>query len=119
MIEKIKELNKKLKKITNKIVYKIMKKYYDLVYRKVTYIPERGLWVSTVVFPKDIAFTDGEDNVAVCGVTDVFRGNKRKVTSFEALYSVYINKVSESGNIHRDVVKCIKGGYFLENEVKI
>lgn len=115
----MKKLVTKLKTVKDKIIYKIAKKICDLMYRRVTYIPEKGLWVSTVVFPGNIMFTDGEDNATICGVTDVFRGTKKKVTSFEALHSVYINKASESGNIHRNVVKCAKGGYILKNAIDI
>lgn len=81
---------------------------YNLRYRRLTYVSEKGMWVSTVVFPYKI-----EDGV--CGVTDVFSGNEKNV-DFDPLYSVYIKKASESGNIHRDVVKCAKGGYILQNE---
>jgi hypothetical protein len=104
MKEKINQLKMKIQKI----VYKIKKTMYDLKYRRVTYIPEKGLWVSTVVFPGSVT----EDGV--CGVTDVFVGNERKV-DFESLHSVYIKEASESGNIHRDVVKCVKSGYIMEN----
>lgn len=104
MKEKINQLKTKIQKI----VYKIKKKIYDLRYRRLTYVPEKGLWVSTVVFPDKVT----EDGV--CGVTDVFAGNEKKV-DFEALHSVYMTNVSESGNIHRDVVKCVKGGYIMEN----
>ena len=104
MKEKIKELKIKIQKM----VYKIKKKIYDLRYRRLTYIPEKGVWVSTVVFPAKIR----EDGV--CGVTDVFAGNDKKV-DFEALHSVYITNASESGDIHRDVVKCVKGGHIIEN----
>lgn len=106
--EKIKELIKELKAKIQKIVYMIKKKIYYLMYRRLTYIPEKGLWVSTVVFPGKVT----EDGV--CGVTDVFAGNEKKV-NFEALHSVYIKEASESGNIHRDVVKCVKGEYIIEN----
>ncbi len=47
-------------------------------------------------------------------MTDVFAGNDKKV-DFESLRSVYITDASESGNIHRDVVKCVKGGHVMEN----
>lgn len=97
-----------LKTKIQKIVYMIKKKIYYLKYRRLTYIPEQGLWVSTVVFPGKVT----EDGV--CGVTDVFAGNEKKV-DFEALHSVYIRYASESGNIHRDVVKCVKGGNVIEN----
>lgn len=95
-------------KLKNKIVYKIMKKIYILMYRRVTYIPEKGMWVSTIVFPGKIA--DG-----ICGVTDVFAGDIDKVKSFEALHSVYINKGSESEDVHRNVVKYVKSGFVVEN----
>ena len=108
---KIKELIQKIKELIQKIVYKIKKKLYDLKYRRVTYIPEKGVWVSTVVFPVNI--TDG-----IFGITDVFPGNEKKVY-FEPLHSVYIKKVSDAVNIHRDVVKCVKNGYILKNEVII
>jgi hypothetical protein len=104
MKEKINQLKTKIQKI----VYKIKKKIYDLKYRRLTYIPEKGLWVSTVVFPAKMT----EDGV--CGVTDVFAGNEKKV-DFETLHSVYIKNVSESGDIHRDVVKCVKGGHIMKN----
>ena len=104
MKEKMKEIKTKIQKI----VYKIKKKIYDLKYRRLTYIPEKGMWVSTVVFPAKMT----EDGV--CGVTDVFAGNEKKV-DFETLHSVYIKKASESGNIHRDVVKCVKGGRIMQN----
>ena len=104
MKEKINQLKTKIQKI----VYKIKKKMYDLKYRRLTYIPEKGLWVSTVVFPDKLT----EDGV--CGVTDVFAGNEKKI-DFETLHSVYITDASESGNIHRDVVKCVKGGHIMEN----
>lgn len=101
-----------LKKVKNKIVYNIMKKIYDIEYRRVTYIPEKGMWVSTVVFPKKIA----DD---ICGVTDVFPGDRNKADYGTLLHSVYIKKASESGAIHRDAVRCVKGGYILKNEVTI
>ena len=107
MKEKIKELKIKIQKI----VYKIKKKIYDLKYRRVTYIPEKGVWVSTVVFPVNI--TEG-----IYGVTDVFPGNEEKV-DFEPLHSVYIKKISDAVNTHRDVVKCVKNGYILKNEVNV
>lgn len=113
MKENIKQLIKNLKttiqsivKVKNKIVFKMKRKIYNLMYRRLTYIPEKGMWVSTVVFPKDLAFIDKEDNVTICGVTDVFAGNEKKV-DFEPLHTVYIKKASESGNIHREVVKRI------------
>ena len=111
---KIKELKikiKQLKIVIHKIIYEIQKKIYDLKYRRVTYIPERGLWISTVVFPENII--DG-----IYGMTDVFPGNEKKV-DFESLHSVYIKKVSDAVNIHRDVVKCVKNGYILKNEVNV
>ncbi len=95
-------------KLKNKIVYKIMKKIYILMYRRVTYIPEKGMWVSTVVFPGNIV--DG-----ICGMTDVFAGDRKKVESFEALHSEYIKKGSESGDIHRNVVKLVKTGIVTKN----
>lgn len=104
MKEKINQLKTKIQKI----VYKIKKKIYDLKYRRLTYIAEKGMWVSTVVFPAKMT----EDGV--CGVTDVFAGNEKKV-DFETLHSVYITNASESGDIHRDVVKCVKGGHVMEN----
>jgi hypothetical protein len=106
--ENMKEKIKGLKTNIRKLIYRIKKYMYNIRYRKVTYIPEKGLWVSTIVFPYSIA--DG-----VCGVTDVFSGDEKKV-DFDALYSVYIKKPSESGNIHRDVVKCARGGFILQNE---
>ncbi len=106
--ESMKEKIKKLKMKIQKMVYWIKKKIYDIRYRRLTYIPEKGLWVSTVVFP---ALTED----GVCGVTDVFAGNEKKV-DFDALHSVYIKKASESEHIHRDVVKCVKGGYIIQNE---
>lgn len=99
---------KELKTKIQKMVYWIKKKIYYFKYRRLTYISEKGMWVSTVVFPAKIT----EDGI--CGVTDVFVGNKKKI-DFETLYSVYIKNASESGNIHRDVVKCVKGGYVMEN----
>lgn len=104
MKEKMKELRTQIQKI----VYKMKKKVYDLKYRRLTYIPEKGLWVSTVVFPAKVT----EDGV--CGVTDVFAGNEKKV-DFDTLHSVYIKDASESENIHRDVVKYVRGGHFMEN----
>lgn len=104
MKEKINQLKTKIQKI----VYKIKKKIYDLKYRRLTYISEKGMWVSTVVFPAKMT----EDGV--CGVTDVFAGNEKKV-DFETLHSVYIKKASESGNIHRDTVKYVKGGHIMQN----
>ena len=103
MKEKIKEL----KIAIQKIVYKINKKIYDLKYRRATYIPEKGVWVSTVVFPVNI--TD-----EIYGVTDVFSGNEKRV-DFESLHSVYITNVSDAANIHRDMVKCVKSGHILKN----
>lgn len=105
MKEKIKELKMGIQKI----VYRIKKGIYNFMYRKVTYIPEKGMWVSTVVFP--VKMTKDE----IYGITDVFAGNEKKV-NFDALYSVYIKKPSESGNIHRDVVKCVRNGYIFQNE---
>lgn len=99
---------KEIKTKIQKMVYWIRKKIYDLRYRRLTYIPEKGMWVSTVVFPAKMT----EDGV--CGVTDVFAGNDKKV-NFEALHSAYITDVSESGNIHRDVVKLVKCGYIMQN----
>lgn len=104
----MKENINQLKTRAQKIIYKIKKKIYDLKYRRLTYIAEKGMWVSTVVFPGKVT----EDGV--CGVTDVFAGNNKKV-DFETLHSVYITNASESGNIHRDVVKCVKGGHVMEN----
>ncbi len=111
----MKELKQKLKmtiqdivKVKNKIVYKIMKKIYNLKYRRLTFISEKGMWISTVVFPATLT----EDGV--CGVTDVFAGNEKKV-DFEPLHTVYIKKASESSYIHRNVVKCVKGGYIMKN----
>ena len=109
MKEKLKEKIKELRIAIQKIVYKIKKKIYDLKYRRVAYISEKGMWVSTVVFPDSI--TDG-----IYGVTDVFSGDEKKV-GFETLHSVYIKKVSDTINIHRDVVKCVKNGFILKNEV--
>lgn len=103
MKEKINQLKTKIQKI----VYKIKKGIYNFMYRRLTYIPEKGMWISTVVFPAKMT----EDGV--CGVTDVFAGNDKKV-DFESLHSVYIKNASESGNIHRDVVKCVKGGYVID-----
>lgn len=94
-----------------KIIYMIKKKICDIIYKRLTYIPERGLWVSTVVFPVEII--DG-----VYGVTDVFRGDNKKV-NFESLYSVYIKKISNTTHIHGVVVDSIKRGYILKNEVKM
>ena len=114
MKEKIKELKIKIQELKikiQKIVYKIKKKIYDLKYRRVTYIPEKGVWVSTVVFPENIAS-------GIYGVTDIFPGSKNKV-DFEPLYSVYIKNVSDAVNIHRDMVKCVESGYILKNEVSI
>jgi len=108
MKEKMKENIRELKTEIQKIIYKIKKKIYDLKYRRLTYIPEKGVWVSTVVFPAKMT----EDGV--CGVTDVFAGNDKKV-DFESLRSVYIKEASESGNIHRDVVKYVKSGHIMEN----
>ncbi len=104
-MKEIKEKIKEIKTQIQKIVYKIKKKIYDLKYRRLTYIPEKGLWVSTVVFPAKMT----EDGV--CGVTDVFAGNEKKV-DFETLHSVYIKDASESGTIHRDVVKCVRSRHF-------
>ena len=109
--ENMKEKIKKLKMKIQKIVYKIKKKIYDLKYRRVTYIPEKGVWVSTVVFPVNI--TD-----EICGVTDIFLGNEKKV-DFDPLHSVYIKNVSDAVNIHRDMVKSVRNGYILKNEVNI
>lgn len=106
----MKENIKWLKIKIHNIVYKIKKKIYDFMYRRLTYIPEKGVWVSTVVFPTNI--TDG-----IYGVTDVFQGNEKKV-DFEALHSVYITNVSDAVNIHRDMVKSVKNG-ILKNEVGI
>lgn len=111
LVQKIKMAIQYIVKIKKRIVYKIKKKMYDLKYRQLTYIPEKGVWISTVVFPVEI--TDG-----ICGVTDVFQGNEKKV-DFEPLHTVYIKKVSESINIHRDVVKCVKSGHILKNEVNM
>lgn len=108
MKEKLKELKIEIQKI----VYKIKKKIYDLKYRRVTYIPEKRVWVSTVVFPGSVT----EDGVH--GVTDVFPGNEKKV-DFEPLHSVYIKNASDAVNIHRDVVKSMRNGYILKNEVDI
>lgn len=105
----MKEKIKKLKMDIQKMVYRIKKGIYNFRYRRLTYIPEKGMWVSTVVFPDKMT----EDGVR--GVTDVFAGNEKKV-NFEALYSVYIKKPSESENIHRDVVKCVRNGYVFQNE---
>lgn len=66
MKDKMKELKTKIQKIA----YRIKKKIYDLKYRRLTYIHEKGLWVSTKMT---------EDGV--CGVTDVFAGNDKKVDS--------------------------------------
>ena len=113
MKDKINKLEKILKmmiqniiKKKNKIVYKIMKKIYDLKYRQLDYIPEKEIWISTVIFPTEIV--DG-----ICGVTDVFKGNKDKV-NFEALYTVYIKKASESRDIHNTVVKCVRSGRTIQ-----
>lgn len=107
--ENMKERMKKLKMKIQKLVYWIKRKIYYLRYRRLTYIPEKGVWVSTVVFPGKVT----EDGV--CGVTDVFVGNEKKVDFSEVLHSIYIRNASESGNIHRDMVKCVKGGYTIEN----
>lgn len=98
-----------LVRIKNKLIYKIKKKICDLRYRRLTYVHEKGMWISTVVFPVEIV--DG-----IYGITDVFAGKEKQV-DFMPLHSVYIKKISESGNIHRDVVKCVKSGYILKNEV--
>lgn len=127
--EKIGELQKNLKVAIesivdskNKIIYKIDKKIYNLKYRRATYVPEKGLWVSTVVFPKGIASIDssidGKGNITIYGVTDVFAGDEKKVY-FESLYAVYIKKPSESGDVHRDVVKRVKCGYVTENIINV
>lgn len=106
MKESIKGLRMKIQKI----IYKIKKKIYDLKYVRVTYIPEKGVWVSTVVFPGGV--TDG-----IYGVTDVFPGDQNKV-DFDALHSVYIKRVSDAINIHRGVVKNVKN-WILKNEVEM
>lgn len=105
MKEKIREL----KMAIHEIVYKIKRELYNLKYRKLTYIPEKGVWISTVVFPTDI---DG-----IYGVTDVFPGNEKKV-DFEPLRSVYIHNVSDAVNIHRNMVNSVRNG-ILKNEVEI
>ena len=97
MKENMKELIKKLKKMKNKIIYKIMKMIYDLMYRRATYIPEKGVWVLTVVFPSIIA----ED---ICGVTDVFKSNNRKVEDWMPIYTEYIKK-SDSDQIYLKTVR--------------
>lgn len=107
----VRVLTAELKKVKNKIIYNIMKKIYDLKYRRATYIPEKGMWVSTVVFPTKIV----DD---ICGVTDVFPGDGRKI-DYDTLHSVYIKNASDANAVHRDVVKCVKGGYVLKNEAKI
>lgn len=113
--QKMEKLNRQSKmiiqnivKIKNRIVYKIVKNIYNLKYRRLTFISEKGMWVSTVVFPVKLT----EDGI--CGVTDVFAGDKKKV-DFEPLHSVYIKNPSESSHIHEDVVKCVKGGYIMKN----
>lgn len=117
-MKKIKELCKELRvtiqnivKIRNKIVYKINKKICDLLYRRVTYIPEKGIWVSTVVFPKNIVFSDGEDSATICGVTDVFKGNRDRVKDWIPIHSEYINRITDAKTIHRSVVEDMKTGY--------
>lgn len=119
--EKMKELIRKLKTIEDRVIYKIKKKTYNLLYRRATYIPKEGLWVLTAVFPKEIA--DG-----IYGVTDVFPGDKKKISSTIPLHSVYIEKISDAVKIHKDVVELIIGGNIgnggeyksvLKNEVEI
>lgn len=113
----MKELIAKLKTVKNKIVYKIKKMIHNLLYRQATYyrqatcIPEKGVLVSTVVFPKDLVFTDGEDKATICGVTDVFKVNGNKIEDPIPIYSEYINKRSDAGAIHRSVVEEMKTGY--------
>ncbi len=111
MKEKIKEMKTKI----NNIVYKIKKKIYDIIYRRITYIPEKGLWVSTVVFPSDLSING---KTTICGVTDVFEGNEKKVY-FDSLYTVYLNKPSESSEIHRKIVKLVRCGYFDREVIRI
>ena len=133
MKEKMKELIMKLKTTKNKIVYKMMKKIYDLMYRRTTYIPEKGAWVLTAVFPSNVI----ED---ICGVTDVFKGNNKKVEDWMPVYTEYIKKsnhsrlvmfmeyiigMSDYRMVHDSVVKSVKEGkitipdYWMFNEVAI
>ena len=112
MKEKIEKLTVKLKTIKNKIVYKIQKKMCDLLYRRQTYISEKGLWVCTVVFPKDIIFNDGEDKATICGITDVFKGNEKgKIEDPLPIYSEYINRRPDARAIHKSVIEEMKTGY--------
>lgn len=133
MKEKMKEFIVKAKKIKSKIIYKMMRRIYDLLYRQRTYIPEKGVWVLTAVFPSNIE----ED---ICGVTDVFKGNNKKVEDWIPIYTEYIKKsthsrlamfveyisgLSDYRMVHDSVVKSVKEGkitvpdFFIFNEVKI
>lgn len=102
---------RKLKTIKNKSIYDIKKKICDILYKRVTYIPEKGLWVSTVIFPKDLVFSDGDNVDVICGVTEVFKGNKDKVEYSEQVRTTYINKRSDASAVHRSVVEEMKTGY--------
>lgn len=108
--KKLKMIIERIVKIKKKIIYRIQKKICDLLYRRITYIPEKGVWISTVIFPKSIAFSDGEDKAIICGVTDVFKGDEKKV-DFIPVYSAYINKRSDAKTVHLSVVEEMKTGY--------
>lgn len=103
MKEKIKELIRKLKTIKTKTVYRIKKKICSLMYDRITYIPEKETFVATIVFPTNI--TDD-----IRGVTDVFKGSKKKIEYLIPLYTEYIRKISLSGNVHKNVVRRVKSG---------
>lgn len=107
-LDKLKMVVYRMHIIKNKIVYKIKSKIYNLMYRRVTYVSEKGMWISTVVFPAKLT-EDGH-----CGVTDVFPGNEKKV-DFDVLHSEYIKEASESRNVHREVVKLVKNGLIVKD----
>jgi len=121
------------KTIKYKIIYKLKQKIYNLLYRQSTYIPEKGVWVLTKVFPSNIV-----DNI--CGITDVFKGNNKEVTDWIPVHSEYIYQSTRSGfvmfmeyitglldyrMVHNNVVKSVKEGkvtipdFWMLNEVKI
>jgi len=122
-----------ISKMRFKIVYKLKQKIYNLLYRQSTYIPEKGVWVLTKVFPSNIA----DD---ICGVTDVFKGNNKKVEDWIPIYSEYIYQSTHSRfvmfmeyitglsyyrMVHNNVVKSVKEGkitvpdFWMFNEVKV
>lgn len=106
----IERIVKRIAKIKKNIIYRIQKKICDLLYRRITYLPDKSIWISTVIFPKRITFSDGEDEATICGVTDIFKGDENKVDLIP-IYTQYINKRSDAKAIHLSVVEEMKTGY--------